>query len=127
VKVAAAEIKEITRKGKVATFIRADSQRLAGFLEEKAVSSGIAKEKIRAITPREPISITDTVTETLTRINLQDVTLQEIVTYLFEIQSGREGGVIIKEFHLLSDRESKHKWQADVSLASLTYAPLEEK
>ena len=58
---------------------------------------------------------------------MRDVTLQEIVTYLFETQSGREGGVIIKEFHLLGDRKPKDKWQADISLASLTYAPLEEK
>jgi len=50
------------------------------------------------------------------------------VTYLFEIQSGREkGGVIIKEFHLLEDRKSKDKWQADIFLASLPCAPIEEK
>lgn len=42
-------------------------------------------------------------------------------------RAGKYVAVIIKEFHLLGDRKSKDKWQADISLASFTYAPPEEK
>ena len=119
----AEKLNEFLRKQEAKVSLAA-GESVVAFLEAQVAESGIAKEKIRAITPGDARKISDDYKEAIIKVRLEGISLRELVNYLFNIQEAkREMALSIKGFRLEADRKLPNNWQADIDLASLSYEP----
>jgi len=119
------KLKELIRTAEARAPLAAAGESVVAFLEAQATKSGIAREKIMAITPGEAKRISDNYKEAIIKVRLEEISLKQLVAYLFNIQQERESaGLSIRSFRLEADRKLPNKWQANIDLASLTYEPL---
>ena len=91
---------------------------LGSLLERAANDSGIRQPRLASIEPQQSTLLDRRLGERVILVRLQDVTLQELATFLFAVSS-RKGAPHIKELDLSAGRTRPDGWTATVKLSLL--------